>query len=179
MVTLQSVPACSAEDHALGALDAPVVIIEYADFECPNCKQAESMLKNLRQRHGDQLCIVYRHFPLEEVHPYALLAAQASEAAGVHGKFWEMHDLLFEHQDLLDASRLATCAVQLGLDLPAFTAELDERRYLGRVRAQIDGANDCGVRATPTFFVNGQLLDVSFGLAGLYQRIETLLHQPS
>jgi protein-disulfide isomerase len=170
-----AVPALTSSDHCLGSRDARVTIIEYGDFECPNCKQAESMVKRLVERHGNDVCLVFRHFPLAEVHIYALLAAQAVEAAAAQGKFWPMHDLLFEHQALLDQAHLDTFATQIGLDLERFDAAISHATYLETVRQQIDGAVGCGVRATPTFFVNGVMQDVSFGLERLYQRVESLL----
>ena len=178
MTESSAVPPLTSSDHCFGSRDARVTIIEYGDFECPNCKQAEGMVKRLAERHGADVCLVFRHFPLEEVHSYALLAAQAVEAAAAQGKFWPMHDLLFEHQALLDQAHLDTFAAELGLDLGRFSADLSNATYLKTVRMQIDGAVGCGVRATPTFFVNGMMQDVSFGLERLYQRVESLLRQP-
>jgi protein-disulfide isomerase len=175
MTDSAAVPAVTSSDHCLGSREARVTIIEYGDFECPNCKQAETMVKRLVERHGSDVCLVFRHFPLAEVHRYALLAAQAVEAAAAQGKFWPMHDLLFEHQELLDQSHLDTFAVQIGLDLARFDADINNATYLEVVRQQMDGAALYGVRATPTFFVNGVMQDVSFGLQRLYQRVESLL----
>ena len=170
-----AVPALEETDHVLGNRNARVTIIEYGDFECPNCKQAEAMVKRLLERHGDEVCLAFRHFPLIGVHVYAMLAAQAVEIAADHERFWEMHDLLFEHQDLLDMPHLRTFAVQVGLDPTSFTSAIEAGSYLERINSQISGANLCGVRATPTFFVNGALQDVSFGLARLHERVEALL----
>jgi protein-disulfide isomerase len=170
-----SVPPLADSDHVLGHRGARVTIIEYGDFECPNCKQAESMVKRLLERHSDDICLAFRHFPLVGVHAYAMLAAQAVEVAADQGRFWEMHDLLFEHQDLLDLPHLRSFATKVGLDPEEFATELDSGRYLDRVDSQVSGATLCGVRATPTFFVNGELLDVSFGLGRLYERVEALL----
>jgi protein-disulfide isomerase len=167
----------SASDHALGPLHAAVTIVEYGDFECPNCKQAAPVVKSLLQRFGDQICLVYRHFPLEEVHPHALLAAQAAEAAGGQDRFWQMHDLLFENQRHLKLRQLRGYAERLELDTARFTADLDDEIYLQRVREHIHGASQSGVRATPTFFINGMILDVSFGLHSLVDGVEAALHR--
>jgi protein-disulfide isomerase len=170
-----TVPPLAEDDHVLGNRSARVTIIEYGDFECPNCKQAEAMVKRLLLRHSDDVCLAFRHFPLVGVHVYALLAAQAVEVAAENQRFWEMHDLLFEHQDLLDMPHLQIFAAQLGLDTKAFTKAVEGGGYLERVKSQMSGADLCGVRATPTFFVNGELQDVSFGLTRLYDRVEALL----
>jgi len=167
----------SAVDHALGPAHSPVTIVEYGDFECPNCKQAAPMVKLLLERFADRVRLVYRHFPLEEVHPHALLAAQASEAAGAQGRFWQMHDLLFENQRHLKLHQLRSYAEKLELDMERFDSEMNDELYLQRVREHIEGGNRGGVRATPTFFINGTIHDVSFGLNSLVYGIEAALHK--
>src|SRR3954464_245506 len=162
----------SAIDHMLGASHAPVTLVEYGDFECPNCKQAAPAVKLLRERFADEVRFVYRHFPLEEVHPHALDAALAAEAAAGQGKFWPMHDLLFENQRHLKVNELRGYAERLELDMVRYEAEMDDTVYLQRVREQMAGAQRSGVRATPTFFLNGALQDVSFGLESLRRAIE-------
>ena len=169
--------AVSAADHVLGAAHAPVTVVEYGDFECPNCKQAAPTVKLLLSRFGDRLRLVYRHFPLEEVHPHALVAAQAAEAAAGQGRFWQMHDLLFENQRHLKLRQLRTYAERLELDMKRFDTEMDDEIYLQRVREHVDGGSRSGVRATPTFFVNGRLQDVSFGLDSLVKRVEDALRE--
>src|ERR1700704_4069003 len=162
----------SAVDHALGASHAPVVIVEYGDFECPNCKQAAPAVKLLLQRFEERVRFAFRHFPLVDVHPHALDAALAAECAGGQGKFWEMHDLLFAHQDHLKPKQLHGYAEQLGLDMARFTAEMDDEVYLQRVREHIDSGLKSGVRGTPGIFVNGHIVDVSFGLRGMFDATE-------
>jgi protein-disulfide isomerase len=169
-----SVPV-SAADHLLGASHAPVTMVEYGDFECPNCKQAAPAVKLLLERFAGRLRLVYRHFPLEEVHPHALHAALASEAAAAQGKFWPMYDLLFDNQDHLKLPQLRGYAEQLELDMPRFTAEIERGVYLQRVREHIEGGRASGVRATPTFFINGVLHDVSYGLQTLKSGVEEAL----
>lgn len=160
-------------DHAIGEPHAPVTVLEYGDFECPNCKQAAPAVKLLLQRFENRVRFVYRHFPLEEVHPHALLAAEAAETAGAQGKFWPMHDLLFDNQLHLKPTHLHQYAERLGLDLARYTAEMDDHIYLQRVREHMQSGGESGVRATPTFFVNGVIHDVSFGLRSLVEAVET------
>lgn len=166
-----------ATDHVIGPDHAPVVIVEYGDFECPNCKQAAPAVKLLLQRFEERVRFVYRHFPLAEVHPHAMMAAQASECAGGQGKFWPMHDLLFAHQDHLKAKQIHGYAEQLGLDMARYTAEMDDEVYLQRVREHIDSGKRSGVRGTPGFYVNGAIQDVSFGIRGLFDATEAALHK--
>jgi len=162
-------------DHVLGPASAKVSIVEYGDFECPSCRQAYPAVKMLLKRFGDRVRFAYRHFPLLEVHPHAELAAEAAEAAGAQHKFWQMHDLLFEHQQHLKASDLRQYALQAELDLDRYDYEMKEHLYLQRVHEHIDGGAKSGVRSTPGFFVNGVVEDVSFGLERLYQAVETAL----
>jgi protein-disulfide isomerase len=156
-------------DHVLGPEHgAPVTLVEYGDFECPNCKQAAPTVELLLERFQEQVRFVFRHFPLEEVHPHALAAAEAAEAAGAQGKFWPMHKLLFANQSHLKLTHLHSYAESLGLNMVRYTAEMDDHVYLQRVREHIEGARRSGVHATPTFFINGALQDVSYGLRILF-----------
>ena len=142
-------------DHIRGALDAPVTVVEYGDFECPYCGMAEPVVRELLRDFGD-VRYVWRHLPLSDVHPRALLAAEAAEAASDQGAFWEMHDLLLTHQKALMVSDLLGYAAQLGLDVERFSDTL--RRHLGasRVADDVDSADLSGVSGTPTFFINGR-----------------------
>ena len=166
-----------AADHILGPSHAALTVVEYGDFECPNCKQAAPAVKLLLTRFAGRVGVVYRHFPLEGVHPHALHAALAAEAAAGQGKFWEMHDLLFENQSHLKLPQLRRYAQQLELDLARYDAELADELYLQRVREHIESAERSGVRGTPAFFVNGSIRDVSFGLHLLSRAVEGLLEQ--
>jgi len=163
-------------DHMLGPPHAAVSVVEYGDFECPNCKQAAPAVKLMLARFAERVRVVFRHFPLE-VHPHALLAAQAAEAAGGQGKFWQMHDLLFENQSHLKAHQLRTYAGKLELDMPRYDLEVDDEVYLQRVREHIEGGVRSGVHATPTFFVNRAFCDVSYGLQKLADGIEAALRR--
>ncbi|MFN8132851.1 MAG: Na+/H+ antiporter NhaA [Solirubrobacteraceae bacterium] len=142
-------------DHVRGAADAAVTLVEYGDFECPYCAQAEPMIRAVLAGEDEGLRFVFRHLPLNDVHPRAQLAAEASEAAADQGAFWEMHDLLFSRQDALAPRDLARYAEELGLDVERFSEDLRRRRHAGRIREDVAGADRSGVSGTPTFFVNG------------------------
>jgi protein-disulfide isomerase len=165
----------TAVDHSRGPEHAPVVVVEYGDFQCPNCKQAAPAVQILLRDFPDHVRFVYRHYPLEEVHPHALQAAEAVESAGGQGKFWEMHEQLFAHQNHLDLRHLRRYAAEIGLDLARYTAEMDDHVYLQRIREHLDGGRRSGVRGTPGFFVNGVITDVSFGLESLFDATRAVL----
>ena len=161
-----------AVDHILGPSHAAVTVVEYGDFECPNCKQAAPAVKLLLARFTGRVRFVYRHFPLEGVHPHALHAALAAEAAAGQGRFWEMHDLLFKNQAHLKLPQLRSYAQQLELDMARYDAEMGGELYLQRVREHIESGERSGVRGTPGFFVNGAIQDVSFGMQKLFDAVE-------
>jgi Na+/H+ antiporter NhaA len=142
-------------DHIRGPLDAAVTVVEYGDFECPYCGQAEPVLRELLREFGD-VRYVWRHLPLSDVHPRAQLAGEASEAAAEQGAFWEMHDVLLDHQDALSTEDLIGYAEQLGLDVERFADDLGERFGAARVADDVDSADLSGVSGTPTFFINGR-----------------------
>jgi len=164
-------------DHILGPSHAAVTVVEYGDFECPNCKQAAPAVKLLLQHFNGRVRFVWRNFPLEEVHPHALPAALAAEAAGGQGKFWPMHDLLFEDQAHLKPPQLRRYAERLELDLARYDLETKEDYYLQRVREHMESGRASGVRGTPGFFVNGVIEDVSFGMQRLFDRVEAALRR--
>jgi protein-disulfide isomerase len=167
----------TAVDHQLGPEHAPVTVVEYADFECPTCKQAAPALKLLLRHFPEEVRIVFRHFPLEAVHPHALAAAEASEVAGAQGKFWEMHDLLFANQLHLKPNNLRSYAEQLRLDMSRYTAEMDDEIYRQRVREHIESGHQSGVRGTPGIFINGTIQDVSAGMQPLFDAVEAILRR--
>jgi protein-disulfide isomerase len=152
-----------------------VTLVEYGDFECPNCKQAVPAVKLLLERFRGRVRLVWRHFPLEEVHPHALHAALAAEAAAGQGKFWPMHDLLFDNQRHLKLPQLRGYAERLELDMVRYDADMADTVYLQRVREDIEGGRASGARSTPTFFLNGVVEDVSFGLQRLSDKVEAEL----
>jgi protein-disulfide isomerase len=162
-------------DHTIGPANAMVTVVEYGDLECPNCKQAAPAVKLLLHRFAGRIRFVYRHFPLAEVHPHAIQAAEAAESAGAQGRFWPMHDLLFENQPHLKPHDLRRYAEQLQLDVARYTFEMGDHVYLQRVREHSQNGLDSGVRSTPTFFVNGKLKDVSFGLPALFDTVDLAL----
>jgi Na+/H+ antiporter NhaA len=143
-------------DHIRGPVGAPLTLVEYGDFECPYCGRATGVLRDLRNRFGDDLRYVFRHLPLADVHEQAEVAAQAAEAAATQGRFWEMHDLLFRHQDELEWADLVGYAGDLGLDVEQFVRDLSEGRCAERVREDVVSAEASGARGTPTFFVGEQ-----------------------
>ncbi|HXY92745.1 MAG TPA: DsbA family protein, partial [Acidimicrobiia bacterium] len=142
-------------DHIRGPDEAPVTVVEYGDFECPFCGQAEPVVRELLSDFGD-VRYVWRHLPLSDVHPRAQLAAEASEAAHDQGAFWEMHDLLLAHQSALTPKDLLGYAEQLGLDVDRFGEQLRTHRSAVRVAEDVDSADLSGVTGTPTFFINGR-----------------------
>jgi protein-disulfide isomerase len=164
-------------DHVVGPQDAAVTIVEYVDFECPDCKRVASGVKMLIRRFGDHVRLVYRHFPIEQVHPHAVLAAEAAESAASQRRFWEMSDLLFQNQPRLDLDLLFSLAQSLGADMTPFRREMSTHMHLPRIRSQLEGGERSGVRGTPTFFVNGVLHDVSFGLRSLFDVVEAHLRR--
>ena len=150
-----AVPVDPAHDHVRGPMSALVTLVEYGDFECPYCGQAEPVVRELLADFGD-LEYVWRHLPLNDVHPNTQLAAEASEAAAAQGAFWEMHDLLLRHQDALRSVDLLGYAEELGLDTEQFAEELRKHTHAGRVAEDVDSADLSGVSGTPTFFINGR-----------------------
>ena len=172
-----AVPVDSKRDHIRGSGEAPVTLVEYGDFECPYCGRAEPAVREIVEEFGEDLRFVFRHLPLADVHPNAQLAAEAAEAAGAQGKFWEMHDLLFEHQDALKPMDLVGYAGDLGLDVDRFTDELRRRVYAARVAEDIDTADQSGVTGTPTFFVNGRRQQGSFDIDLLTAAVRAALER--
>jgi len=146
-------PVDRRHDHVRGAPDAPMTLVEYGDFECPFCGRATGVVSELRERLGHELRYIFRHLPLTDVHEHAELAARAAEAAAEQGRFWEMHDVLFEHQDELEFEDLLGYAGGLGLDVEQFVRDLDDERLAERVRADVASAEASGARGTPTFFI--------------------------
>ncbi|MEA2496976.1 MAG: hypothetical protein QOJ29_4887, partial [Thermoleophilaceae bacterium] len=160
------------EDHVRGPEDAPVTIVEYGDFECPYCGRAEPTIRELLSDLGEDIRYVFRHLPLNDVHPHAQLAAEAAEAAGEQGRFWEMHDLLFEHQDALRPRDIVRYANELELDAERFRRELKNHEHAGRVARDVESAELSGVSGTPTFFINGQRHHGAYDIATLKSAVK-------
>ncbi len=148
----------SERDHIIGAAQASLTLVEYGDFQCPACGAAYPRTQRLLTTFRDELRLVYRHFPLTQIHPFALLGAMAAESAGRQGHFWEMHDLIFEHQPLLDFEGVMQFAAQLSLDLERFRAGLSDGDLEARIRDDFLGGVRSGVNGTPGFFLNGEKL---------------------
>ena len=170
-----AVKADKAIDHIQGPVSAKVTLIEYGDLECPSCQQAHGAVQLLLERFSQDVRFVFRHYPLVEVHTHAELAAEAAEAAGAQGHFWPYIDLLFEHQSHLKEKDLHGYAEQLELDMLRFRNEMSDHVYLQRVQEHIALGNHLQLRATPTFFMNGILVDVSYGLGSLEKAVEQAL----
>ena len=160
----------TARDHAAGSPDAPVTLVEYGDFECPFCGMAYPEIKDIRQRLGDRLRFVYRHFPRPE-HPHARHAAEAAEAAAAQGEqhFWAMHDALFEHQHALEDAQLVLYASDIGLDTGRFSQDLGQHIYRHRIQEDLESGAHSGVHGTPTLFVNGVRYEELPSTAELYR----------
>jgi protein-disulfide isomerase len=158
-------------DHIQGRVDAPIQLLEYGDYECPYCGQAYPVVKEIQKRLGNRLCFAFRNFPLANSHPHALHAAEAAEAAGAQGRFWEMHDLLYENQGALEDEDLAYYATALRLDAQRLMREVQSGAQTARVREDFRTGARNGVNGTPSFFINGErydgTLDVEDFLAAL------------
>ena len=146
-------------DHIQGPIDASIALVEYGDYECPYCGEAYPIIKAIQERLGDRLCFAFRNFPLVNAHPHAQHAAEAAEAAGVQGKFWEMHNLLFENQNDLEDEDLGQYATALGLDGRRLIGEVMAGTHTERVREDFRSGVRGGVNGTPTFFINGARYD--------------------
>jgi len=162
----------SQSDHVQGPGDALLTLVAYGDFECSYCGRAYPIIKNTQRLLDDRLRFVFRNFPLSTSHPHAQHAAEAAEAAGAQGKFWEMHDMLYEHQETLDDADLRRFAQQIGLDMVGFDRDMAEHRYQAKVREDFMGGVRSGVNGTPTFFINGTRYDGSWDEEDLVRALE-------
>ena len=152
----------SERDHIRGPANAPVTVVEYGDYECPYCGMANSIVDEIRRELGNDLRFVFRNFPLTEVHPHAEHAAEIAEAAGTHHKFWEMHDMLYAHQDALGDQHLAEYVTLLGIPTTEVKRALAQHAYMDRVHEDFMSGVRSGVNGTPTFFINGSRHDGSY-----------------
>ena len=167
--------ALPGTEHAAGAAHSRLVLVEYGDYECPSCAAAEPVTRHLVDTFGGELTFVFRHYPLVDVHPHAELAAEAAEAAAAQGKFWAMHHLLFTHQKHLDMASLTKYAEQLELDMRRFNAEMADHIYTQRVQEHRRAGDRLQLQASPTFFLNDVVVDVSFGLGHLESAVRAAL----
>jgi protein-disulfide isomerase len=162
-----TVPVSEDRDHIQGPADAPVTLVEYGDYQCPYCGAAYPIIKEVQARMGDRLRFVFRNFPISTSHPRAEQAAEAAEAAAAQGKFWEMHDLLYENQERMGDDDLHAYAEQLELDVDRFDRELAEHGHAKRVHEDFMSGVRSGVNGTPTFYVNGIRHDGPYDLETL------------
>jgi protein-disulfide isomerase len=146
-------------DHALGPANAPITIVEYGDYECPDCLNAVPIIEEVRKSLGDRLRFVFRHFPRSSIHPNASVAAEAAEAAGDQGKFWDMHYALFQHQKELTEIDFSHLALTLGLEIYKFETSRTWEQHRQRIRNDFEGAIRSGVNGTPTLYINGRRYD--------------------
>jgi protein-disulfide isomerase len=165
-------PVTEGRDHIQGPADAPVTLVEYGDYECPYCGAAYPIVKEVQARMGDRLRFVFRNFPISTSHPHAEHAAEAAEAAGAQGRFWEMHDLLYENQQHLSDPDLEGYAERLGLDVQTFDDELTAQVHAARVHEDFMSGVRSGVNGTPTFYVNGARYDDSYELESFLPALE-------
>jgi protein-disulfide isomerase len=159
-------------DHIRGSADGSIKLLEYGDYECPFCADAQPIVKEIRRQFGDDLLFAFRHFPLTNIHPHAEHAAEAAEAAGVQGKFWGMHDLLFENQGALEDENLAEYAAELGLDKTRLIREVVWKIHAQRIREDFKSGVRGDVNGTPTFFINGERYDGELNLEHLLNALK-------
>ena len=162
-------------DHVRGNHEAPVILLEYGDYECPYCGQAETVIRELLASFGDEVGYVWRHLPLNDVHTRAQVAAEVAEAAGAQGRFWEMHDVLISHQDELLPMHIRRYAEDLGLDVERLSHEVHDREYAARVSRDVASADESGVSGTPTFFINGRRHQGAYDIATLSAEVRAAL----
>jgi protein-disulfide isomerase len=152
-------PPVGQADHSQGTAKAAIEIVEYGDFECPNCGDAHKTIEKIEQVFGSQVRFVYRNFPLTEIHPYAMAAAMAAEAAGMQHKYWEMHDRILEYQDQLSDALFNQLAHSLNLSMHKFNEDIQNEELQKKITSDYESGINSGVNGTPTFFVNGQKFD--------------------
>ena len=167
-----TLPVSEVRDHVQGPADAGVTLVEYGDYECPYCGASYPLIKEVQTRMGERLRFVFRNFPIATSHPHAEQAAEAAEAAAAQGRFWEMHDLLYENQKLLRDEDLRGYAEKLELDVDLFDRELVEHVHAARVHDDFMGGVRSGVNGTPTFYINGVRYDDSYDLETLLAALE-------
>jgi protein-disulfide isomerase len=164
-------PVSEQRDHTQGPVTAAVTLVEYGDYECSYCGDAYPVLKELTAELDDKVRLVFRNFPLTQIHPHAQRAAEAAEAAAAQGRFWQMHDVLYERQEALEDEDLVAYAAELSLDLDRFQVELTQGVYFERIREDVMSGVRSGVNGTPTFFINGRRHDGAWDLRSLTQAV--------
>lgn len=170
-MSMLKVPVTS-NDHIQGNKDAPIILVEYGDYECPYCGSAYPIVKQIQKHFGKQLGFVFRNFPLNESHPHAELAAETAEFAAEHKKFWEMHDLLYENQTTLSLATMLELTKSLKLPVAELEKALESKKYQSKIRSDFLGGVNSGVNGTPTFYINGQRHNGSFEYEELVAAID-------
>lgn len=165
-------PPVNQHDHITGNPNAPVTLLEFGDYECPDCGRAYPIVREVRRRLGDQLRFVFRNFPLTQIHPYAFEAAETAESAGAQGKFWQMHDFLFEHQQEQAYAHPVQDAQAVGLNLSKFEQDMDNNVFAQKVEQDMRSGMESGVQGTPTFFINGEQYNGSYDFQTLMAVLE-------
>ena len=167
-------PPVGSGDHVQGASTATIELVEYGDYQCPHCGRAYPIIKAVQKVMGDEMKFVFRNFPLQEVHPNALNAAVAAEAAGAQGQFWEMHDIIYENQSHLDDASLIRFAQKIGVDVEKFETDFEKPEFLEKVESDFESGVRSGVNGTPGFFINGQKYNGSWEKADLLEYLQSL-----
>ena len=162
----------SERDHSQGPATAAVILVQYGDYECPYTRQSTTIVRAIQQQLGERLRFVFRNFPLTEIHPHALHAALAAEAAATQGKFWQMHDSIFHHQHTLEDSDLAQFATAVGLQMQQYARAMAQQRSLPRIEEDVESGERSGVQGTPTFFINEVLYRGSWEQDALLAALE-------
>jgi protein-disulfide isomerase len=163
-----------ARDHAQGLANAPVTLVEYGDYECPYCGEAYPVLKEVQKKMGNNLRFVFRNFPITQSHPHAFAAAEAAEAAGAQGKFWEMHDILYEHQEDLEPQALVSYAKMLKLDMERFVKDVNAGTFAAKIKHDFQTGVMSGVNGTPSLFINGERYDGSVDAESLLEVLQAV-----
>jgi len=164
-------------DHFFGNPFAPIELVEYGDYECPHCGRAYPIVKNIQQQLGMDLKFVFRNFPLSKIHPHAFLAALATEAASLQGKFWEMHDTIFQNQKILNKDNIFLFANNLGFDIARFKNDIQQNTLIEKVENDFESGMRSGVNGTPTFFINGEKYDGEWTGDQLFQYLKIKLRE--
>lgn len=170
-------PVNNDKDHIQGSENAPIELVEYGDYQCPHCGRAYSIIKRIQEKFKDDLKFVFRNFPLSEIHPQAIQAAAAAEAAGRQGKYWEMHDIIFENQHNLAKHALLEFAQKLELDLSKFETDLSDQVIIEKIESDFESGVRSGVNGTPTFFINGTKYVDSWDEWELSRKLTVLLSE--
>jgi protein-disulfide isomerase len=165
----------SEQDHIQGLVSTSVALVQYGDYQCPTCGEAYQLIKAIQQQFND-LCFVFRHFPQPQIHAYALRAAEAAQAAAAQGQFWQMHDILFTHQQELGNDYLVEYANSLGLDIPQFLQDISSQVHIDRINQDIESGLHRGVTAAPALFINGIRYTSRWNIEQLMAAIVTASH---